>query len=161
MRRLRASRILKSLNKPPCPPRPSLWTWFEAMGKGPTQAEQAEEAFLREEWNLGKSDWLRSAVERSNLSPAVKRVIGDLVDGTLKRKPHKPRDEDTDLRNMARALKVLDLERERYPIRESALHQATIELGCKKRTLEKALEEYEVLLLSANPDFLDRLRSAT
>ena len=118
-----------------------------------------EEAFLRQQWNMGDVGFLLSALKSSNLRPAYKRVLSDLIDGQLKRPKSRPLTKDGDLLNASRALKVLDLEKSGFAKRESALEQASTELGCKKRTLQKALKEFEEVLKSAEPSSLGRLRA--
>src|ERR1051325_2496722 len=69
------------------------------------------EAFLRERSLAKDHSFLLAAISRSNLNPAVRRVAEELIkSGKLKRAAHRPRSDNTDMKNVASALRVLDLE---------------------------------------------------
>jgi hypothetical protein len=108
-------------------------------------------AFLRDRWGANDHGFLLSAVRRSNMHPAVKVVLSELIQGKLKRPAHRPVSEDTELRDMRRAIWVLDKEANGVQ-RKAAISLTAEELKCGIRTIEKALAEHEELLKRVNSD---------
>ena len=114
-------------------------------------------AFLRDRWGAHDHGFLLSAVRRSSLHPSVKAVLCELIQGKLKRPPHRPVSAETELRDMQRALLVLDKEAGGDQ-RKAAVSRTAEELKCGIRTVEKALAEQEELLKSANSKELAWIR---
>ena len=67
-------------------------------------------AFLRQQSLAGDHSFLLAAIKRSNLHPSVRTVLEELITRKLRRPKHRPKSDDTDLKNVLRALRVLDLE---------------------------------------------------
>ena len=72
------------------------------------------------------------------MHPAVKAVLSELIQGKLKRPAHRPVSAETELRDMRRALLVLDKEGGGVQ-RKAAVSRTAEELKCGIRTIEKAL----------------------
>ena len=110
---------------------------------GSSHAESSYEALLRDESKYGRHQFLLLAIERGYLRPAERAVIADLIKGKIKPPSHRPPKDETRLKQVSWALHVLDLEQNGWPKRESALAQAKAELGCQRRSLQKALSSTE------------------
>ena len=137
---------------------PGLSDVLRAMGTANGEAVYA--AFLQSEAERGDYTFLLNDIGRSNLRPAAKLIANAIITGKLKRSKHRPPANDTDLKNAWRALRVMDLESNGWSKRDAAIAEATRQLGCKRRTLEKALADFEDMLSQADPQSLDSLRSA-
>lgn len=134
------------------------------MAAGSAHAENAYEVLLRDESKYGQHEFLLQAVKRGYLRPAERAVITDLIKGKIKPPKHRPPKVQTRLKEVTRALRVLDLEqldleRDGRSKRESALAQATAELHCQRRSLQKALAEHEEWLRGAAPELLQSIRA--
>src|SRR5262245_37575634 len=74
--------------------------------------EAEYEAFLRRQSLAGDHSFLLASISRSNLNPAVRKVLEELVRfGKIRRPKHRPKrpSPDTDLIGLRRALCVLDI----------------------------------------------------
>ena len=117
-------------------------------------------AFLRERSVVGDHRFLLDMIKQSNLPRAYRKVIEEVITGTLRRASHRPRSDSTDMKNAYRALRVLDLEASGWNKRDAAIEKAMIEFRCSDSTLKKALAKYEAPLKAAEPHLLAHLRSA-
>lgn len=138
---------------------PNMWEVLTVAATG-DGVEKTYADFLRGRVRVGDHSFLLSALRSSNIHPSVRTVIEELVQGKLPRYNHRAPADDTDLRNLFRALRVLDLESSGWDKRESAIEEAMTQLDCKRRTIQKALSDYEPLLRAAHPQFLNNIRSA-
>ena len=121
-----------------------LLAWFA------DDSDDVYAAFLRDRWGAHDHGFLLSAVRRSNMHPAVKAVLSELIQGNLKPRPaHRPVSAETELRDMRRAQLVLDKEAG-GDRRKAAVSKTAEELKCGIRTVEKALAEQEEVLKRAN-----------
>ena len=117
-------------------------------------------AFLRQQSLEGDHSFLLAAIKRSNLRPSVGKVLEDLITGKLRRVNHRPRSDDTLIKNLQRALRVLDIEAAGCTKRDAAIEEAKEDLQCSYSVVEKAVRKYEPVIKVANPEFLDCIRSA-
>jgi hypothetical protein len=115
--------------------------------------------FLRQQSLAGDHSFLLTAIEHSNLHPSVRRVLEELITQKLRRPKHRPKSDDTDLKNVIRALRVLDLEAEGWNKRDAAIEEAKKQLHCSYNTIEKALQKYEVTLKGSDQQLLEDIRS--
>jgi len=106
---------------------------------------------------------LLAAIRSSNLGEPYRAVLTDLIAGKLKRTKHRPHKKDQDMRQLHRALTVLDLEQfgdwKSKNSREAAVTKAAENLRCAPRTVQNALSEFEDLLRMADADFLAMVRA--
>jgi hypothetical protein len=137
------------------------------MSRKPNYADMAKElialsdeknyaTFLRKQSLARDHSFLLAAIARSNLHPSARKVIEELITGKLRRPKHRPTSDGMDIKNSFRALRVLDLEAEGWPKRDSAIKRAAEQLHCSYSTIEKALHKYEPLLKGADPELLKR-----
>jgi hypothetical protein len=126
--------------------------------------EKEYEAFLRGQSLTKDHSFLLAAIKRSNLRPAVRNVVEELIRfGKIRRAKHRPRSADNYLKGLQRALCVLDIEAEGCDKRDAAIEEARKKLNLSYSTVEKAVHKYEgeIKNIEANqPDFLDQLRTA-
>jgi hypothetical protein len=134
---------------------PGMWEALNAIND-----EEVYAAFLRGRSQSGDHGFLLAAIRRSNLRPSVRKVVEELITGKLRRLKHRAPSNETDVKNAYRALCVLDLEAAGWDKRESAIEEAKMQLKCGRRTIEKALGEFEDMLRGADQEFLDNMRSA-
>ena len=109
-------------------------------------------AFLRQQSLAGDHSFLLAAIVHSKLDPSVRRVLEELITQKLRRPKHRPKSDDTDLKNVLRALRVLDLEAGGWNKRGAAIEEAKKQLHCSYNTIEKALQKYEVPLKGLDRD---------
>ena len=135
---------------------------FRAMAKAliALRDEKAYAAFLREQSLAGDHSFLLAAISHSNLRPSVRDVLGELVTGKLRRPKHRPKSDYIDMKNVYRALRVLDLEAAGCNKRDAAIEGAKADLHCSYSTIEKAVRKYEDLLRDTDPKLLDSVRAA-
>ena len=117
-----------------------------------------EYGFLKDCLVRGHHTHLLGAIQQSNLRPAVQAVLFGLILGKIKRARGALPKQNTSLKDMQRALHVLDIERSDVK-RESAVTQAASELGCSKKTIQNALSKHESDLRRASPATIKRLRA--
>jgi hypothetical protein len=134
---------------------PGMWEALNAIND-----EEVYAAFLRGRSQGGDHGFLLAAIRRSNLRPSERKVAEELITGKLRRLKHRAPSDQTDIKNVYRALYVLDLEAAGWDKRESAIEEAKTQLRCSQRTIEKALGEFEDMLRGADPELLDNIRSA-
>jgi hypothetical protein len=114
--------------------------------------------FLRDRAHDHDHGFLLSAVRGSNLHPAVKAVLSELIQGKLTRPAYRPVSAETELINMQRAILVLDKEAG-GDRRKAAISKTAAELRCGIRTVEKALAEHEEVLKGASSKDLALIRA--
>jgi len=136
------------------------------------QDEEGYEAFLRKRSLAKDHSFLLASISRSNLNPAVRKLLEELIKyGKIRRPKHgRPRRSlfETQLIGLQRALCVLDLEAEGWKgktyganeKRKSAVGEASKQLGLSYSTIEKAVLKYGPKIKSLNPEFLKELRAA-
>jgi hypothetical protein len=134
-----------------------MWEVLNTVGPDDTGAE-VYAAFLIDKWRKRDRAFLISAIAESNLHLGAKLVLGMLVHEKLKRLPHRPTSENTELLNMQRALSVIDIERGGKQ-RKAAVSHTAERFNCKNRIIEKALAEHEEGLKATKPEHLDWIRS--
>jgi len=127
------------------------------LALGSDNADNVYAAFLADSWRARDYGFLVSAVKDSNLHIGAKAVLCQLIHGNLKRISNRPVSAETELKDMQRALLVLDKEGGGC-LRKVAVSDAAAELKCGKRTIEKALSEWEAGLKTATPEQLQWLR---
>jgi hypothetical protein len=144
---------------------------YAAMAKGLNTLldEEAYEAFLREQSLAKDHSFLLAAITRSNLRPAVRKVLEELVrHGKIQRPRHRPaRSSDIAQQiGLYRALRVLDLENEGWggrrlgadEKRKAAIAEAASQLCRSAETIEKDFYKYEKALAGLTPPQLNKLR---
>ena len=99
-------------------------------------------------------------MSRSNLRPAERKVLEELITGKLRRPKHRPRSADIDMKHAFLALCVLDLEAEGWKPRDAAIQRVKEKRHHSYSTIEKALRKYGKLLKATDPQLLQGLRSA-
>jgi hypothetical protein len=130
--------------------------------------EEKYEAFLREQSRAKDHSFLLASIARSNLRPAVRKVLEELITGKLRRAKHRPpRDpNETHMIGLRRALCVLDLEAQGWQgksygadeKRKSAIGEASKQLCCNYYTVEKDFYKYESVIKRLDPQLLSDLR---
>jgi hypothetical protein len=131
--------------------------------------EKEYEAFLREQSLAEDHSFLLAAIKRSNLRPAVRNVVEELIKfGKIKRARHRPprKLDDTHMIGLRRALCVLDLEKEGWggksyggeEKRKSSIEEASKQLRCSYHTVEKDFYKYEPVIKRLDPQHLSALR---
>jgi hypothetical protein len=128
---------------------------------GTPEGEVIYYGFLKDRFHRRDYSFLVGDIKRSNLRPSVQAILTHLITGKLKRPTHRPPDKDTDVKNMRRALRVLDIERSGWSRgrREAAVTEAASQLKCSKKTIQNALSEYEAALRNVDPEPLEWLRN--
>ena len=129
--------------------------------------EKKYAAFLREQSLAKDHTFLLRAISRSNLRPAEREVLEELVRfGKIRRPKHRPTADNKDIAGLYRALRVLDLEADGWggkhyaaERRGAAITEASKQLNWSYSTIEKAVNKYEKILKAAPPDLLDRIRA--
>ena len=116
--------------------------------------------FLRKQSLAGDHSFLLSAISRSNLRASIREVVEELITGKLRRPKHRPTSDDTVMKNVHRALRVLDIEAAGCNKRDAAIAEAESQLCCSYSAVEKALRKYEGILKGADAKFLDNVRAA-
>ena len=134
---------------------PGMWDVLKAIDDDDVYA-----AFLRGRFQAGDNSFLLMAIRRGNLRAPERKVLEELVTRKLRRPKQRPPSDETDIRNASRALYVLDLEAAGWNKRDAAIEEAKGHLRCGRRTIEKALSEFEPMLKGADKGLLDGLRSA-
>ena len=88
---------------------------------------------------------LEVAIRNSDIAANEKTVLIDFITGKLKRPTHRPPSQETPVRELRRALTVLDLEASGWSKkRESTIARAAeILQGSSVRTIERALAKHE------------------
>jgi hypothetical protein len=128
--------------------------------------EEKYEAFLREQSLAKDHSFLLASVARSNLRPAVREVLGELIRGELRRPKRRPKSDNTDSKGLYRALRVWDLENQGWggrswgaqEKRSAAFKEAGKQLCCSHHTIEKAFYKYKPTLEGMTPAQLNEWR---
>ena len=104
-------------------------------------ARRRREIVLRRQSLARDHSFLLASISRSNLNPAVRKVLKELITGKLRRPKHRPRRDpsETHMIGLRRALCVLDLEAKGWDKREAAIEEAKKYLDLKYSTIEKAV----------------------
>lgn len=139
------------------------------MAMGTPHQETVYAAFLKSEAERGDHTFLLNDIKRSKLQPAAKAAAIALITGNLKRKRGTAPSYDTELKEVQRALRVLELEEKgwaKHPKipgaktqRLAAEAEATRQLSCGVSAVQKALGKYEKMLKAADPETLNRIRT--